>query len=217
VLGDGELHEVAWSLFPTAEVLALMGAMRTTVRGDGNKLTVVAADRPGLFSRIAGVLALHGLDVLAAQAHSDEQGMAASEFTVVAAADGSGHRWERVETDLRRALDGQLAIDARIAERAKAYGRKRTTARKTDPRVVVDNNASSNATVIEVHAPDSIGVLYRITRTLAEMQLDIRHAKVQTLGHEVVDAFYVRDVWGEKITESFHLSELDRAIRHSVT
>ena len=61
------------------------------------------------------------------------------------------------------------------------------------PRVVVDNHASRDATVVEVHAPDSIGVLYRITRALAELDLDIVSAKVQTLGDRVVDAFYVRD------------------------
>jgi [protein-PII] uridylyltransferase len=216
VLGGGELHEVAWSLFPTAEVLAVMGAMRTTVEGEGNRFTVVAPDRPGLFSRVAGVLSLHGLGVLAAQAHSDEQGMAASEFTVVAPVDGGSHRWHKVEDDLRRALDGQLAIDARLAERAKAY-RRRAAGRARGVDVVIDNDASSNATVVEVTALDSIGVLYRITRALADMHLDIRHAKVQTLGHEVVDAFYVRDIRGGKVTDRFHLAELDRAIKHALT
>ena len=61
------------------------------------------------------------------------------------------------------------------------------------PRVVVDNDASRDATVVEVHAPDTIGVLYRITRALAELDLNIVSAKVQTLGERVVDAFYVRD------------------------
>ena len=59
--------------------------------------------------------------------------------------------------------------------------------------MVVDNHASRDATVVEVHAVDAIGVLYRITRALAELDLDIVSAKVQTLGERVVDAFYVRD------------------------
>jgi [protein-PII] uridylyltransferase len=215
VLGGGEVHEVAWSLFPSAELLAAMGAMQTRVSGHDDVLTVVAPDRPGVFSRVAGVLALHGLDVLSAQAHSDEQGMAASEFRVAPSPNGP-HRWDRVEADLLRALQGQLALDARLAERARTYAHRRRAGFAGPTRVVVDNSASSNATVIEVHAADSIGVLYRITRAIADLQLDIRHAKVQTLGPEVVDAFYVRDIAGEKITEPFHLAELERAILHAV-
>ena len=80
------------------------------------------------------------------------------------------------------------------------------------PGVMIDNEASSNATVVEVRAPDVMGVLYRITNAIAEMGLDIRHAKVQTLGHEVVDAFYVRDGDKHKVTDPFHLKELERAI-----
>lgn len=218
VLGGGEVHEVAWSVFPTGEVLALMGAMRTAVRTQGDLLTVVAPDRPGLFSRVAGVLSLHGFDVLGAQAFSDEQGMAASEFRVAPPPEGRDeHRWERVRVDLEHALQGRLAIEARLAERARAYQRRTTGAASSPPpRVVVDNGASSNATVVEVHAPDAIGVLYRITRALADMGLDIRVAKVQTLGPQVVDAFYVRDVMGRKVTDPFHLRELERAVLHGV-
>ena len=53
------------------------------VRRDGDLITVVNSDRAGSFSRVAGVLSLHGLDVISAQAHSDEHGMAASQFRVV--------------------------------------------------------------------------------------------------------------------------------------
>ena len=75
----------------------------------------------------------------------------------------------------------------------------------------------SNATVLEVRAPDRVGVLYRVTKALADLQLDIRHAKVQTLGHEVVDSFYVRDANGAKGTDPFYLGELERALLHALT
>ena len=68
--------------------------------------------------------------------------------------------------------------------------------------MLIDNDASSGATVVEVHAPDLIGVLYRITRALAELDIDIRTAKVQTLGDQVVDAFYSRSADGEKVTDA---------------
>jgi len=64
--------------------------------------------------------------------------------------------------------------------------------------------------------PTPSGTLYRITRTLAEFDLDIRSAKVQTLGSEVVDAFYVRDRSGDKITTQARLAEIERAILHAI-
>jgi [protein-PII] uridylyltransferase len=203
-----------WRLFPSAEVLALMGAGRTVVQPCADRLLVVAPDRPGLFSNVAGVLALHGLDVLGAQAHSDEQGMAASEFRVDP---GEEPRWDRVERDLERALAGQLALEARLAERARAYSRRRTLAAEPAvPHVRIDNKASSNATVVEVRAPDRVGILYRITKALADLALDIRHARAQTLGHEVVDTFYVRDRGGGRVTDPFYLGEVERALLHAV-
>ena len=77
--------------------------------------------------------------------------------------------------------------------------------------------ASRDATVVEVHAVDAIGVLYRITRALAELDLNIVSAKVQTLGDRVVDAFYVRDMAGEKVTDPAALVEVERALLHELS
>ena len=65
--------------------------------------------------------------------------------------------------------------------------------------MLFDNDASDRATVIDVRAPDGIGLLYRVTRALALCGVDIRSAKVSTLGYEVVDAFYVADVGAGKV------------------
>ena len=69
--------------------------------------------------------------------------------------------------------------------------------------------ATATATVLEVTCPDGVGVLYRITRALAELDLDIVWAHVQTLGSDVVDAFYVRDSLGAKTTDPEHLAEVE--------
>ncbi len=83
--------------------------------------------------------------------------------------------------------------------------------------MVFHDDASSNATVLEVRAPTKIGILHRITKALAELGLDIRHATVQTIGMEVVDTFYVRTWSGELVTDDFHRAEIVRAVLHAVT
>jgi len=215
VLGGGTAEEVRDD-FPTAEHIELLRSGRQVLGGDGDRLTVVATDRPGLFSRVTGVLALHGLGVLDAAVTSLD-GMAL-EVLRVDSTFGPTIAWDKVIADLERVLEGRLALQARVAERARIYGRRPTQVPVHEPpRVVVDNKASRDATVVEVHAVDSIGVLYRITRALAELDLNIVSAKVQTLGERVVDAFYIRDLAGEKLTDPVTLVEVERALLHELS
>jgi [protein-PII] uridylyltransferase len=216
VLGGGDVAEVTWSLFPDADTLARMATGDIDVHRARDLITVVSPDRTGSFSRVAGVLSLHGLDVISAQAHSDEHGMAASQFRVVSP--DADMKWRSVKADLGKALANQLAIEARLAERAETYRRRRSTQAQPPgpPRVVFDDAASSNATVIEVRATNKIGVLHRIAKALAELGLDIRHATVQTVGAEVVDTFYVRSAGGGLVTDKFHRAEIERALLYAV-
>ncbi len=201
--------------FPDADQTALLRAGRQVIRGHGDVLTVVTQDRHGLFSRVAGVLALHGLGVLDA-AVTTLDGMAL-EVLRVESSFGPTISWDKVETDLVKVLEGRLALEARLADRARAYGaRPAKGAVPAPPRVQVDNEASHGASVIEVHAPDSVGVLYRITRALADLQLDIVSAKVQTLGDRVIDAFYVRGADGGKLEDPAVIVEVERALLHEL-
>ena len=203
--------------FPTPEQRALIAQAVAqgdiVLQGDGAHLVLAAPDRRGLFCRVAGTLALHSLDVLAARVWSSDEGVAVEEFRV-APVFGGEPKWDAVEADVQRVLAGRLSLEARLAERAHAYaGRSRqTAAAPARTSVTLDNEASAAATVIEVRAPDKVGALYRITRALADLELDIRHAKVASLGHEVVDAFYVVDAAGQKITDADHRREVERAV-----
>jgi [protein-PII] uridylyltransferase len=126
--------------------------------------------------------------------------------------------WDKVVGDLEKVLAGRLALQARLAERARVYGgRGPKGPPQGPPRVFIDNAASRGATVVEVHAADSIGVLYRITRALADLDLDIVSAKVQTLGEQVVDAFYVRSATGGKLDDPALLVEVERALLHELS
>jgi [protein-PII] uridylyltransferase len=228
-LGGGGPGEITPRSFPDQATLAMMAAGRFDVRvGDGGdddetgteKITVVCDDVPGAFARVAGVLSLRGLDVLTAWAHSGELGgppMAASQFRVVPPR--AGVDWGVVTDDLRHALNGQLAIEARLAERARTYRRHKRlqAAPAAPPSVTFYDDESHTATVIEVRAPNRIGVLHRITQAIAEVGLDIRHATVQTLGEDVVDTFYVQGRNGSRIDDVFHRSEIERAVLHAVS
>lgn len=201
--------------FPDAHQRELMARGETVVEAEGDVLTVITPDRPGLFSRVAGVLAIEGLEVRAADAASDG-GMAVEVFHVTSRF-GSMVAWDRIVGALEAALDGRLAIEARLAERVRTYAPKASRPDLPPPAVRFDDAASRTATVVEVHARDRIGALYRVSRAFAEFDLDVRTAKVQTLGELIVDAFYVTHADGSLITDDALRRELERSLLHAVT
>ncbi len=186
------------------------------VEGGATHLVVIAPDTPGLFSRVVGLLALGGHDVRAARARSNE-GVAISEYDLEPSR-GELPDWAAFEVSLQRALEDDAALDPALADRARRYGelQRPRAARLAPPKLIVDNEASAAATVLEVHAPDEPGVLHRIARVLAELGLDIRHAKVSTLGPEVVDTFYIATGNGQKVVDEDELARVETAILAAV-
>jgi [protein-PII] uridylyltransferase len=174
VVADGKLH------------------VEHVVAGDVDLLRIASRDRAGLFSIMAGVLALHGLDVVGAAAITGADEVAVDEFRINTGF-GIEPDWKKVEHDLRGAVAGEVDIDARLEQRLRQQSRRRRAIAAAPPRleVLVSNDASDSTTVVEVRAPDEPIVLYRVARAFRRAGLDIRSAVVATLGHEVVDVFYV--------------------------
>jgi [protein-PII] uridylyltransferase len=176
---------------------------------------VVARDTSGLFALIAGALAAHGVNILSAQIETRADGVAVDTFHVN---DPGGdaildeQRWEAATRDLRRALAGECSVDALLAERRP---RRPGLVRPSTPapaRVTVDNSLSDTHTVVEVKAPDRLGLLYLITRALAAEGLDIATAKIATDLDHALDTFYVTDREGRKVEAPAALVRLREAV-----
>ena len=182
----GALPPAPATLTPRQEALVAGGVL--ALDADGETVTVVAPDRPGLLSIAAGLLALHKLDVRAASAFA--RGSVAVSVFRVTPRFGTLPDWAVVRDELRLAASGELPLAQRLADREAAYaGRGPVPGAPATVRLVDD--ASETATVLEVRAPDGLGVLHRITAVLGVHGLDVRSAHVSTLGADVVDAFYV--------------------------
>jgi [protein-PII] uridylyltransferase len=163
----------------------------------GNEVTVVALDRPGLLWRAAGVLASHRLAVRGANATSAGE-TAVTVFSVVPEY-GDPPDATLVAADLRRMLEGRLDVEDRLERRARNVRPLGTAA--PPPKVTLVDGASQSATVVEVRAHDEPGLLWRIGRALGDCGLNVTAARVETLGAEAVDVFYVTDSNGDLITD----------------
>jgi [protein-PII] uridylyltransferase len=171
-------------------------------------VTVAADDAPGLLSKIAGVLLAHRIDVLGAQINTRVVG-----GRVVEALDTfttrdrygrpitDGGRWQRVEQDLARVLGGSATVEQVIEERRDKSSLPERVVPKVRTEIKVDNQVSNDFSVIDVYTQDRLGVLYSITHTLADLDLDIHLSKVATEAHRVADVFYVRERSGAKLDE----------------
>ncbi len=175
------------------------------------QVIVAAPDRRGMFSSVAGALALNGMNVRAANVSGDD-GVAVEVFTVEVTR-GTWPDTAKLRHDLIAVLSDGIAIGERLSERERVYPlRRQSAAHLPDRDVSFDIEASDAATVVDVRAPDQIGLLHRITRTLFEADLDVVSARVSTLGEMVVDAFYVRESTGAKVTDPERLAAIKTAL-----
>jgi [protein-PII] uridylyltransferase len=175
------------------------------------EITVYAADHAGLFSQIAGALAVAGASIVDARIHTLTNGMALDTFWVQDAAGGAfdaPHRLARLSVLVDQALSGRLSLAAEIRRASQAVLGRRMRAIHVPPRVVVDNRASHTHTVIEVNGRDRPGLLHDVTAAISEQGLQIASAHVTTYGVRAVDVFYVKDVFGLKVDNERKLAAL---------
>ena len=203
--------------FPTPEVIEAMRTGAEMLEVSERELLVVVPSAPTVLGAVAGAVSLNGLNVLSAAVHTAGGMTALSVFVEPPA--GVGLDWGPLLVDIRAALAGDLVPAGRLARWADAAARGGDPLAPepvTDSYVKFDNEISSS-TVIEVAAPDSLGLLYWITEALVRSGLHIEQARVQTLGDHVVDSFYVHDGSGGKITGGDRLESIATAVRRAAS
>jgi [protein-PII] uridylyltransferase len=194
-------HAVPEPVQLTPEQAALAGKAELGVSladaAYGLEVTVVAPDRLGLLSTVAGVLSIHRLGVRGASTLTID-GTAVQIWTVLPEY-GSAPDAVALREDVRKALDGRLDVADRLKRREESYPDR--SGRGAPPaRVELVPGASDQATVLEIRAHDRPGLLHRIGAAVAAAGVDVRSARVSTLGSEAVDVFYVVDGDGRPLS-----------------
>ncbi len=185
--------------------------------GGYSNLTICTFDVPGLFSMITGVMAANGINILGAQIHTSSNGKVL-DILQVNSPQGfvitEENRWKRVEEDLRQVLAGKVQVADLVARRQRPTLLTERAKPRFSSRVEIDNDVSSDYTVIDIYTHDKVGVLYQITSTLTELGLYIGISKISTKVDQVADVFYVKDIFGHKITNPERLEEIrDRLVK----
>ena len=212
---DPDTHARHAEMIREAEAQSAPLTVRTRVieARSVTEVTVFCSDHPGLFSRIAGALAVAGASIVDARIHTMTNGMALDTFWVQDAAGGAfdaPHRLARLAVLIEQSLSGRLRLDAEIAKVRREPARLRAVT--VPPRVVLDNHASNTHTVIEVNGRDRPGLLHDVTAAISGQGLQIASAHITTYGVRAVDVFYVKDVFGLKVENDRKLNTLRVAL-----
>jgi [protein-PII] uridylyltransferase len=182
------------------------------------EVTFMAKDRPGIFSDIAGVMALNNINILSAQVYTWRDGTAVDVFKVSSPLDPlrSAEIWNKAREEMGEVLRGELALSSCLDEKALPSFFPVPKSLVRPPEVIVDNDSSDFFTLVEVFAGDRLGLLYRITHTLFCLGLDIRIAKIATKADQIADVFYVRDLDGQKIVDKDRAERIRKALLHEL-
>ena len=187
-----------------------------------SQVTICTWDRLGLFYKICAAFAAAELNILRARIYTrgdhvvldvfdvcDREHQAVTDETTV----------QTAETLLTRTLSLQEEIDFhevvnRIRSRRPPAPRIREV---TIPTIIrFDNEISQNRTVIEIQTEDQIGLLYALTKTMSDLNLDISIAKIATEKGAAIDSFYVQDHRVGKITDPHRLDQIQRKLEDAI-
>ncbi|MCB1534655.1 MAG: ACT domain-containing protein, partial [Rhodoblastus sp.] len=119
-------------------------------------------------------------------------------------------RGARIAEAVEKSLRGEIKLVELIA--AKGAAQTRSDAFSVAPDVVIDNNLSNRATVIEVSGLDRPGLLYDLTSAISKLNLNIGSAHIVTFGEKAVDVFYVTDLTGAKVTNPARQAAIKRRL-----
>lgn len=184
-----------------------------------SELLLYAPDHPGLFMKVAGAIALGGASITDARIFTTTDGTALDTLGFQdadkQAAVDDPERLERIRTHLIRALAGEIWLEKALAGRRSQPAR--TDVFAVEPRVLLDNHASRTHTVIEVNGRDRPGLLFDLAKALKESGLVISSAHISTYGERVVDVFYVKDVFGMKVTGRSKVAKVRRLLSEALS
>ncbi len=184
---------------------------------DATRALFVMPDHPGIFARLAGALALVGANVVDARSYTTKDGYVTDAFWIQ---DAEGKPYEvsklpRLRKMIERTLRGEVI--ARDALKSRDKVKKREKAFNVPTHITFDNEGSEIYTIIEVDTRDRPGLLYDLARSLAESNVYIANAVIATYGEQVVDTFYVKDMFGLKYYAEGKQRTLEKRLRQAIT
>ncbi|WP_424975522.1 [protein-PII] uridylyltransferase [Dinoroseobacter sp. S124A] len=183
---------------------------------DVTRIAFAMSDHPGIFARLAGALALVGANVVDARTYTTKDGYVTACFWVQDAEEKpyEESRLPRLRKMIDKTLSGEVVTREALVSRDKV--KKRESQFRFPTSISFDNEGSEIYTLIEVDTRDRPGLLFDLARTLAEANIYVASAQIATYGAQVVDTFYVKDMFGLKLHGASKLATIEKRLRAAI-
>ena len=178
------------------------------------QIGICTRDERGTFRQITGVLASENANIMSAEIETRYDGLVIDAVNLTDESSRkslSPEQRERITQALEGVWGGKVHFEAAIQKQEDENPQSRGR-RNLSPRITIDNSGSSLATIIDIRAQDQVGLLYAISDTFYNLNLDIRIAKITTEGFTAMDSFYVTEQDGYKITNLQRLDEIKKSL-----
>jgi [protein-PII] uridylyltransferase len=181
------------------------------------EITVFARDgiTPGIFAKITGVLAAKRFEIVSADIVTRADGLVVDTFRGIDAdysKEPPPSRLAEFAEGIEKVLLGKQSVESLFAGRTEPMLPPPRHLAGPPTQVEIDNTTADKSTIVEVFADDRPGLLYSIARTLFELELSIRSAKISTSLDQVADAFYVTDKGGTKVEDPARLDAIRKKL-----
>jgi [protein-PII] uridylyltransferase len=183
------------------------------------EVIIVTLDIPGLFTMITGVMAAFNINILGAQIYTHKDGLA---FDILQVRGHQGsplvteEKWQQVQKALEAVIEGRMLVEELVKERQRVKTLPLRPRPSKPSRIDIDNEVSKEYTVLDIYTHDKVGLLYTISKTLRDLGLYIGVSKISTKVDQVADTFYVRDIFGQKITDPARLDEIQQQLLQAI-
>lgn len=183
---------------------------------DVTQISIYTPDEVGLFAKLAGALMAAGASIADAKVFTTTDAMALDVFWVQAAHGGpfdNAAHIARLKSMIDKVLSGELDPAGAMPQ---PLTRRREAAFSVEPQVLLDNGASNVCTVIEASGRDRPGLLFAIAHAIVGLGLSVSSAHVATFGERAVGVYYVKDIYGYKVTHEVKLRKIRATILAAV-
>jgi [protein-PII] uridylyltransferase len=174
-------------------------------------VTVLTHDAPFLLSNLCGVLSANDGNIFDAHIFTRDDGIVIDQFRVTDAGTRgrlSDEQTAKITQDFIDLTNGTVHVEQLFEKHHRRWKRRRQPPLLANIRIDVEFEDTPEYTIIDVYAPDSMGFLYRVTKTISGLGLNISFAKIATRVDGIVDSFYVLDMHGKKVAAADHQAQI---------
>jgi [protein-PII] uridylyltransferase len=163
--------------------------VRLSAAGEGIEVLIYVRDQKDLFARVCGFFDSRSLSILDAKIHTTRHGYALDTFLVTD--NGRAGHYREVLTRIEKELTAWIAAETALPEPVKGRLSRHSRHFPVAPTVHLQPDERGSASLLFITATDRVGLLYSITRVLAQHGINVQTARINTLGERVEDVFLI--------------------------